>query len=125
MRKLLNSIVHPRVLEAQDAWVREIERTDPNSIAIIDAALMIESGGYMRFGKLIVVWCESAIQLQRLMLRDNLSETNARKRIAAQMPQDEKKRFADYLIDTSDGFDDTRTQTEKVYRELSAILEKA
>ncbi len=123
-RKLLNSIIHPRVIEAHDAWVREIEKTDANAIAIIDAALMIESGGYKRFDKLIVVWCESAIQLQRLMLRDSLSETDARRRIAAQMPQDEKKLFADLLIDTSDGFDDTREQSLRVYRDLSAISEK-
>ncbi len=110
-RNLLNSIVHPRVSEAQNHWMAERESEDPNRIVFVDAALMIESGGYKRFNKLIVVWCESALQLQRLMLRDNLSETDAKKRIAAQMPQDEKKRFADYLIDTSDGFEDTRRQT--------------
>jgi dephospho-CoA kinase len=110
-RELLNSIVHPRVREVQERWLSEHEAEDPDSIAVIDAALMIESGGYKRFNKLIVVWCKPAIQLQRLMLRDNLSEIDARNRIAAQMPQDEKKRFADHLIDTSHGFEDTRRQT--------------
>jgi len=65
------------------------------------------------------VWCESAIQLKRLILRDNLSETDARKRIAAQMPQEEKKRYADYLIDTSTGFDDTRKQAAEAFRKLT------
>src|ERR1035437_890103 len=64
-RGLLNSIVHPRVISAQDAWIRDIEAKDPNGIAVIDAALMIESGGYKRFDKIIVVWCEPAIQLTR------------------------------------------------------------
>jgi len=82
--------------------------------------LMIESGGYKRFDKLIVVWCEPAIQLKRLMLRDNLSEIDAQKRIDAQMPQEEKKRFADFLIDTSGGFEDTRNQTIDVFRQLTA-----
>ncbi len=118
-RKVLNSIVHPLVIEAQNKWITGLKTSDPDAIAVIDAALMIESGGYRRFDKLIVVWCESAIQLKRLMLRDNLSETDAVKRIAAQMPQDEKKRFADYLIDTSGGFDDTRRQTIGVYGELT------
>ena len=72
---------------------------------------MIESGGYKRFNKIIVVWCEPVIQLERLMLRDEVSRQDAEKRIAAQMPQEEKKRFADHLIDTSQGFDDTRRQT--------------
>ncbi|MEO7660640.1 MAG: dephospho-CoA kinase, partial [Pyrinomonadaceae bacterium] len=107
-RKILNSIVHPLVIEAQNEWIEKLEKDDPTSIAIIDAALMIESGGYRRFDKLIVVWCEPEIQLKRLMLRDELSAADARKRVSAQMSQDEKKKFADHLIDTSYGFDDTR-----------------
>lgn len=120
-RKLLNSIIHPRVFEVQDAWLKATEKGDPEGIAIIDAALMIESGGYRRFDKLIVVWCDPAIQLERLMSRDGLSETDARKRIAAQMPQDEKKRYGDHLIDTSLGFDDTRRQTQDVFRKLKKL----
>ena len=117
-RELLNSIVHPLVIESQDKWIRDVEKSDPDGIAIIDAALMIESGGYLRFNKIIVVWCEPAIQLKRLLGRDNLSEDAAWNRIAAQMPQDEKKRFADYLIDTSAGFENTRQQVEKLVSQL-------
>jgi dephospho-CoA kinase len=117
-RILLNSIVHPLVFEAQNKWLAEREAEDPSGIAIVDAALMIESGGYRRFDKLIVVWCEPAIQLKRLMLRDGLPETEAKKRIAAQMPQEEKKRYADFLIDTSNGFEDTRHQVAAVHEKL-------
>lgn len=120
-RLLLNSIIHPRVFAAQNEWLKNVAAKDPNGIAIIDAALTIESGGYKRFDKLIVVWCESAIQLERLMLRDNLSEADARKRIAAQMPQEEKKRYAQYLIDTSGGLEETRKQVVDVFQELSSI----
>jgi len=119
-RLLLNSIVHPLVFEAQDRWMREREKADPDGIAIVDAALMIEAGGYRRFDKLIVVWCESELQLQRLMARDDLSRADAERRIASQMSQDEKKRHADFLIDTSKGFDDTRRNTEAVFRQLKA-----
>jgi dephospho-CoA kinase len=120
-RLLLNSIIHPLVFEAQNQWLREREQENPGGIAIVDAALMIESGGYKRFDKLIVVWCEPAIQLKRLMLRDNLSKIDAQKRIASQMPQDVKKRFADYLIDTSIGFDDTRKQTAEIFAQLDLL----
>ena len=85
---------------------------------MIDAALMIESGGYKRFDKIIVVWCEPEIQLQRLMARDNLTGDAAQMRIWAQMPQDEKKCFAHHLIDTSNGFDDTRRQVQRLVAEL-------
>ena len=117
-RERLNVIVHPLVIEAQDEWIRGVEAREPEAIAIIDAALMIESGGYNRFDKLIVVWCEPEIQLQRLMKRDGLSKDDAEARIRAQMPQEEKKRFADHLIDTSAGFDATREQIENVYAKL-------
>jgi dephospho-CoA kinase len=120
-RLLLNSIVHPLVFDAQDRWMRDREKADPGGIAIVDAALMIESGGFRRFDKLIVVWCESELQLQRLMARDSLSRADAEKRIASQMSQDEKKRHADFLIDTSNGFDDARQQTESVFRQLKAL----
>lgn len=117
-RLLLNSIVHPLVFEAQDAWLREREAEDPEGIAIVDAALMIESGGYRRFDKLIVVWCEPELQFERLTKRDALSETEARRRIASQMPQEEKKRYADFLIDTSGSYEATRERCRQVHSEL-------
>lgn len=117
-RQLLNRTVHPLVIEAQNDWLQKHERENPNAICVIDAALMIESGSYNRFDRLIVVWCEASIQLQRFMLRNSLSETEARKRIAAQMPQEEKKLFADFLIDTSEGFEATREQTTGIFAQL-------
>ena len=120
-RLLLNAIIHPLVFEAQNKWLEERAAEDSDGIAIVDAALMIESGGYKRFDKLIVVWCEPVIQLQRLRLRDDLPETDAKKRIAAQMPQEEKKQYADFLIDTSNGFEDTRRQIVEVYKKLKLV----
>lgn len=123
-RSLLNSIVHPRVIEAQDDWLSKLERNDADAIAIVDAALMIESGGYKRFDKIVVVWCAADIQLSRLMGRDNLSRHDAIDRIGAQLPQEEKKKFADYLIDTSYGFEDTRKQTTALVAKLREIATK-
>lgn len=117
-RLLLNSIIHPLVFESQNEWLAEVESDDPNAIAIVDAALMIESGGYKRFDKLIVVWCEPDLQLQRLMTREGISREVAQARIAAQLPQAEKKRYADFLIDTSNGYDDTRQKTTEIFRQL-------
>jgi dephospho-CoA kinase len=120
-RQLLNSIVHPLVIEAQNEWIEQCERDDPDGLAIVDAALMIESGGYKRFDKLVVVWCRPEIQLDRLMLRDGLSADEASRRIAAQMPQEEKKSYADYLIDTSNGFEETRDRTTEIFGELRVL----
>ena len=120
-RQRLNAILHPLIIERQDEILRGWEANDPSGIAIVDAALMIESGGYKRFDKLIVVHCRPEVQLERLMLRDGLSLEEARKRIDSQMSQTEKQRFADYLIDTSDGFELTRKRTKEVYDQLSRI----
>jgi dephospho-CoA kinase len=117
-RLLLNSIVHPLVLKRQDSWLVECQADDPRGIAVVDAALMIESGGYQRFDRLIVVWCDPVLQLQRLMTRDKLNKADAEERIASQMPQEEKKRYADFLIDTSNGFEDTRRQTVEIFEQL-------
>ena len=120
-RQLLNSLLHPFIIAAQDDQIRRWEQEDSSGIAIVDAALMIESGGYRRFDKLIVVHCRPEVQLARLIAREGLSAEDSERRIAAQMPQEEKKKYADFLIDTSEGFEDTRRQTEAVFKELHGL----
>jgi len=119
-RLQLNSILHPFIIAGQDEIMRAWEHESPDGIAVVDAALMIESGGYRRLDKLIVVHCRPEIQLQRLMSREGLSRDEAERRISSQMPQEEKKKYAHYLIDTSDGFDSARKQTEEVWLRLKS-----
>ena len=121
-RQRLNSILHPFIIARQDEILNGWEAEDPNGIGIIDAALMIESGGYKRFDKLIVVHCRPEVQLERLMLRDKLSREEALRRINSQMPQEEKQKFADYLIDTSDGFESTRSRSVEIYHKLIRVI---
>src|SRR5688572_28663860 len=123
-RLRLNHILHPFIITRQDEILREWEREDPNGIGIIDAALMIESGGYRRFDKLIVVHCRPEVQLERLMLRSGLSRDEAQARSDSQMPQEEKQKCADYLVDTSDGFEITRKRTIEVHNELLRLANK-
>ncbi len=120
-RLKLNSILHPFIISRQDETIQQWEGENPNGIAVVDAALMIESGGYQRFDKLIVVHCRPEIQLQRLMAREHLTLEEAQRRVAAQMPQEEKKKYADFLIDTSEGFDSARRQTEEVLQRLQPV----
>ena len=122
-RELVNSLLHPLIIAEQDETLRRWEREDPRAIGIVDAALMIESGGHARFDKLIVVHCRPEVQLERLMRRNNLSREEAAARIAAQMPQEEKLRHADFKVDTSDGFEETRRQTVEVYAQLRKLAE--
>ena len=123
-RLQLNAMTHPRIHEAQSRWLAEVAERNPNAIAIIDASLMIESGGYKKFDKIIVVYCSLEIQLERLMTRNNLSCEEAMKRIAAQMPAAEKLKYADYSVETSGGFEATDQQVESLYMELEKQAKK-
>jgi len=120
-RKRLNEIVHPRVIEAQNDKLREVEDGDPSAIAVVDAALMIESGGYKRFDKLIVVFCDRETQVERLMRRNSITREDAERRIAAQMSSDEKRRYGDYEIDTSGSMEETRQRVVEVHDRLLEV----
>jgi dephospho-CoA kinase len=120
-RLRLNAIVHPRVFEAQEVWMNDIAARDPQAIVVIDAALMIETGSYKRFDKVVVVHCRPELQLARLMERNQLPRAEAESRIAAQMSSAEKLKVADYAIDTSLGFEDTRRQVEALYASLRQL----
>ncbi len=123
-RLQLNAITHPRVHEAQSRWLAEVAERNPKTIAIIDSSLMIESGGYKKFDKIIVVYCSLEIQLERLMARNNLPCEEAMKRIAAQMPASEKLKYADYSVETSGGFESTDQQVRSLYIELEKQAQK-
>lgn len=123
-RERLNALLHPLIIAEQDALLRRWEEEEPRGVGVVDAALMIESGGYKRFDRLVVVHCRPELQLERLMRRNRLSREEAGRRIAAQMPQEEKLRYADFSVDTSGGFEQTRARTEEVYRALREIADE-
>jgi dephospho-CoA kinase len=124
-RELINSLLHPLIIAEQDELLRRWELEDPRGVGVVDAALLIESGGHGRFDKLIVVHCRPEVQLERLMRRNNLSREEAAARIGAQMPQEEKLRYADFKIDTSGSYEESRGQTEEVYAELRKLADES
>ena len=124
-RELINSLLHPLIIAEQDELLRRWELEDPRGVGVVDAALLIESGGHARFDRVVVVHCRPEVQLERLMLRNSLSREEAAARVAAQMPQEEKLRYADFKIDTSGSFEETRRQTEEVYAELRRLADES
>jgi dephospho-CoA kinase len=120
-RRRLNEIVHPRVIEEQNSLLAEAEARNPNGIAVIDAALMIESGGYKRFDKLIVVYCDRETQIERLIRRADITREAAEQRLAAQMSSEEKLRYADYQINTDGTFEETRKLVIEVQTDLLRV----
>ena len=124
-RQELNGMVHPEVRAQVLRRIAELEQSDPNGVAIVDAALMVESGFYRTFDRVIVVHCPPSMQVSRIVSRDGLTVSQAQARMAAQMPTDEKIKYADYTIDTSDMFRHTREQIETIYRSLLLLKPKA
>ena len=120
----LNEIVHPAVIERENEWMEEIGRPDSNAIAIVEAALILESGGAERFDRLIVVTCTPEQRIQRFAHRLGISEDAARveveRRMAAQIPDDEKIKAADFVIDNSGSLDATEAQVQRVFAQLRA-----
>jgi dephospho-CoA kinase len=118
----LNRIVHPAVIRSQDEWMVEIGRQDPNAIAIVEAALILEAGAAKHFDRLIVVTCSDEQRIARFAARQNLDLDAARKevarRMAAQLSEAEKIKAADYVIDNSGSLDYTQQQVSTVWEKL-------
>ena len=118
----LNAIVHPEVVKRQNSWMAEVERQDPNGVAVVEAALLIEAGAYKDFDKVIVVTCDFQRKVEHFARRAKVSPEAARfeveRRSAAQLSDEEKARYADYVIDNSGSIENSERQVEKIWREL-------
>ncbi|MGB6484246.1 MAG: dephospho-CoA kinase [Candidatus Acidiferrales bacterium] len=109
----LNALTHPPVLKEIARRLAEIAQKDNSSIAVVVAALHIETGYYRTFDRLAVAWCTRGQQLSRLVNR-GMTPQQAERRIASQLPLDEKRLLADDLIDCSGTIEDTRRQVKEV-----------
>jgi dephospho-CoA kinase len=118
----LNQIVHPAVIRKQDEWMEEVGRRDSRAIAMVEAALILEAGAAERFDRIVVVTCRPEQRIQRWAARLGVDEETARRevarRMAAQLPDEEKVKAADYVIDNSGSLDDARKRVGEVYGEL-------
>ena len=120
--RALNAIVHPRVMERTDQLAEAFHLRDPRAVVLVDAALLYEANLADRFEKIIVAWCRPEQQLERLMAKTSLSREDAERRIAAQMPAEEKRRRADYAIDCSGDLELTRRLVTDLYPQLQQLL---
>ena len=118
----LNQIVHPAVIRRQEEWMAEVGRLDPHAIALVEAALILEAGMAGRFDRLVVVTCRPEQRVERWAQRLNVDQETARRevarRMAAQLPDEEKIKAANYVIDNSGSLDETSRQVREIYAEL-------
>lgn len=122
----LNRIVHPAVIRSQEEWMHAISLQDPHGVAMVEAALLIEAGAAERFDRLIVVTCDMEQRVQRFAKRQKVDVEIARadvaRRVAAQLPDEEKIKAADYVIDNSGSMEHTREQVHLIWEKMCATL---
>jgi len=126
----LNAIVHPPVIDAEERWMRQIFHKDPKAIAIVEAALLLESGNWKQFDKMITVTCTFEQKVERFALRHDMPRSLARaeveRRMKAQASDEEKIRVSHFVIDNSGSLEKTREQVSRVWSELKTFsMQKA
>ncbi len=117
----LNRLVHPPVGERQARMIAEIARRNPQAIVVVAAAILVETGSYKRFDRLIVVTCTLEQQIERAMKRGEYSREEVLARLSRQLPLEQKVRLADYVIDTSGSKENTLEQVRAVYESLRSL----
>jgi dephospho-CoA kinase len=117
----LNAHVHPPVLRREEEMAAEFFAREPHGIAVVEAAILIETGSYRRYDRLILAFSAPQQQIERAMRRAGAKESDVRARIERQMPLEEKRKYADYVIDTSGTKEETLQQTRVVYEALRKL----
>lgn len=119
----LNSLTHPVIQNMIKDDLNKYEKFG-KKIAVVDAALLIEAGFMNMLDTLVVVTCSEEVQLQRVVLRDNCSEEDAMGRIKSQMPQDEKVKYAEFVVDNSGTIEQLEKEAEKLINSLKEKIEE-
>lgn len=120
-RATLENLVHPPVRKAIDAWFQRCRASTRARFAVADIPLLFETGRADAFDSVVVVACDPATQLRRVMARDDLPEAEVRRRIAAQLPIAEKVARADMVISTDGTFEETDGQVASIFRTLATL----
>jgi dephospho-CoA kinase len=120
-RRQLESITHPAIAHLAESRLAEL-KSSPHDLIVYEVPLLFEAGAESRVDQVLVVVIDPAIQIARLLRRDNLSDAEARQRIAAQWPQADKVQKADFVIDNSGSLQQTRVMVAALYHYLTAGL---
>lgn len=120
-KKQLENILHPRVITEEKKLAEQIFKDHSEAIVIVEAALLIESGNHRRMDKTIVVTCDEEQSIQRSMKRSFLSRDEAISRIQNQMPQAEKIKEADYVLQNNSKQEDLEVKVQALYSELKTL----
>jgi len=119
-RARLNQILHPRILDVVQKWFAALDLPGGPEFAVVEAALIVESGFHKSLDNLVVCWCRPEQQLERLIQR-GLTREQAQLRISAQMPAEEKRQLADEVVDCSGTIEETEGQLKNLVERLKQL----
>lgn len=119
----LEQIVHPLVAAARDKFLAEAERNGA-AVALLDIPLLYETKGDARCDAVVVVSAPAEMQWQRALERPGMTEQKLETIIAKQMPDAEKRRRADFVVDTSKGFDHARVQVRDILKAVATMAKR-
>jgi dephospho-CoA kinase len=118
----LSRLVHPAVRAREERIFAAAGRADPRAIVVVEAAILVETGSYKKFDRLIVAVCSLEQQMERAMKRDGMTREEVTARLSRQLPLEEKVRVANYVVDTSGTKENTMEQTRVVHNSLRGLL---
>jgi len=113
-RSRLETAIHPMVRRRVAVWLRSL---DNESVAVVEAALLVETGSYRNYDVLVVVWCEPEQQFERALAR-GVPRDRARRLLAAQTPLDQKRQLADVVVDNRGSLKDLEDEVNRAYSEI-------
>ena len=121
----LNAIVHPAVFHLEEQMMESLSKSHPHGITVVEAAILIETGRFTVFDRLILTSCDEALQIARGIERDHLDESQIHARLKEQMPLSEKRKHADYVVDTGATPAETLEQVRAIYKELQTLASRS
>ncbi len=120
-KRALEAILHPRVMAEEQVLYQKIAEKEPGALVVVDAALLIESGNYRKVDKVIVIACDEATQIQRILAGNTFSREDAGRRLRQQMPLEEKIKFADYVIHNNSGLPELKKKVVELFSQLKEM----
>lgn len=117
-RRKLNNILHPIINGRMRQQMTHLEKEKPDTPVIAEIPLLIENNLTRMFDRIIVVYVPEQVQVERLMKRNGLKEREAKERLKAQIPIEEKRRYADFIVDNSGDVENTRRQVDRIWGAL-------
>lgn len=117
-RRMLESILHPRIHEEQRRQIEGIGLRDAHAVVVVDIPLLIEVKKHTTVDAVVLVYVPPPVQVRRLMERDGIRLEDAEKRLAAQMPINKKVKYADFVINNEGPLEETERKVKELFNEL-------